>query len=158
MKRTFSLLLATMLLLTSIGFAPAVLADDANAEQADVEFAGMGKLSAQGDGIAVLSGKGKVDLSGNGILWIKDLAGNAQIDVNGFGSKKVFPDGWIQYAGAHGTAHIRGSNIRIVIAGVNIDFQARGRGTALLWGHGTCTFNGKLGQWDNNNFGKFLKF
>ncbi|MBM3172177.1 MAG: hypothetical protein FJZ85_00365 [Chloroflexi bacterium] len=77
MKRMFSMLLATMLMAASLGFAPAVLADNASAE-ADVNVAGIGKLSAQGDGIAVLSGKGIIDLSGNGILWVKDFNGDAK--------------------------------------------------------------------------------
>ncbi|MBM3148784.1 MAG: hypothetical protein FJZ88_01985, partial [Chloroflexi bacterium] len=83
MKRMFSMLLATMLMAASLGFAPAVLADNASAE-ADVNVAGIGKLSAQGDGIAVLSGKGIIDLSGNGILWVKDFNGDAKIEVTGY--------------------------------------------------------------------------
>lgn len=155
MKRTLSLLLATMLVVVSLGFAPAVLAGDAGAE-ADAKVAGIGKLSAQGDGIAALSGKGIIDLSGNGILWVKDLNGDAKIEVTGYGSMKRFADGWVQYSGVHGNAHIKGSSMRVIIAGVNVDLQAKGRGKAMLWGHGAYTINGKPGQWENNNFGKFL--
>ena len=33
--------------------------------------------------------------------------------VTGYGHKEVFPDGWIQYAGFNGSAHIAGSRIRV---------------------------------------------
>ncbi|MBC7233911.1 MAG: hypothetical protein H5T68_11805 [Chloroflexi bacterium] len=98
---------------------------------------GEGSLSAQGDGIAILAGRGTVDLSGNGVLWIKDKAGNAVIQVTGEGEKKEFPDGWLQYAGFHGTAHVEGSRIVVIVAGVDIEMTARGRGRAWLWGHGS---------------------
>jgi hypothetical protein len=150
-KKTLSLTLLVMVLVATLGFAPAAYADDAST---DVNAKGIGKLQAQGDGIAILYGKGTVELSGNGTLWIKDSSGDAKVEVTGYGTKKEFPDGWIQYSGLHGTASIKGSNIRIVIAGVSIDLTARGRGGAILWGHGTYEMNGKSGQWGNNTFPK----
>ncbi|MBM4446626.1 MAG: hypothetical protein FJ023_04645 [Chloroflexi bacterium] len=151
MKKTLSLALLAIILVASLGFAPAAYADDAST---DVDAKGIGKLKAQGDGIAVLYGKGAVELSGNGTLWVKDSAGNAKIEVTGYGVKKEFPDGWIQYAGLRGTASIKGTNIRVVIAGVSIDLTAKGRGGAILWGHGTYEMNGRSGQWGNNTFPK----
>jgi hypothetical protein len=153
MKKTLSLALLAMILVASLGFAPAAYADDAST---DVNATGIGKLKAQGDGIAILFGKGTVELSGNGILWVKDAAGNARIEVTGYGTKKEFSDGWVQYSGLRGTASIKGSNIRIVIAGVDIDLDARGRGSAILWGHGTYEINGRSGQWGNNTLPKPL--
>jgi len=150
MKKILSLALVAIVLVAGLGFAPAVLADDVGA---DVKVRGVGELTAHGDGIALLGGRGKVEVSGNGTLWIKDVAGDAKIEVSGYGRKKVFPDGWIQYAGLHGTADIKGSNIRIVLAGVNIDLYAKGRGGAILWGHGTYQVNGRPGQWSTT----FLK-
>jgi len=105
MKKTLSLALVTMVLVANLGFAPAAYATDSTA---DANVKGIGKLEAQGDGIAVLFGKGIIEFSGNGILWIKDLAGDADIEVTGYGSKKEFPDGWVQYSGVHGTANIKG--------------------------------------------------
>ena len=156
MKRSLGLLLGILLLLTSIGFAPAVFADETGTGEADVNLAGIGKLTAEGDGIALLFGKGVIDISGNGILWIKDISGDAKISVTGYGSMKRFPDGWVQYSGVHGTASIKGSNVHTIMAGVNVNLNAKGRGKALLWGHGTYSINGKTGQWDNRYFGKFL--
>ena len=147
MKKTLGLVLVAMVLVASFGFAPAVFADDANV---DVKAKGIGEITARGDGIALLAGRGKVEVSGNGILWIKDAAGDAKIDVQGYGNKKEFPDGWIQYSGLHGNADIKGSSLRIVIAGVNVDLHAKGRGGVILWGHGTYEMNGRSGQWSTS--------
>lgn len=147
MKRTLSLALMAIILVASLGFAPVAYADDASA---DVSNEGVGRLHAQGDGIAILYGKGTIELSGSGTLWVKDTAGNAKIEVTGYGVKKEFPDGWIQYAGLRGTASIKGSSIRVVIAGTSIDLSAKGRGGVILWGHGTYEMNGRSGQWGNN--------
>jgi hypothetical protein len=116
-------------------------------------LAGEGKLTAQGDGIAVLGGKGKVDLSGDGVLWIKDHGGGAVIEVTGYGEKKKFPDGWIQYAGFHGKAHVAGTQIRVVVAGVHVTLTAVGHGEAWLWGHGTHEVNGRSGAWSTADRG-----
>jgi len=144
-----------IILTASLGLVPAAYAQDAST---DVNANGIGKLEAHGDGIAVLYGKGTVELSGNGTLWIKDNAGNAKIDVTGYGVKKDFSDGWIQYSGMHGTANVKGTSIRVVISGVDINLSAKGHGGAILWGHGTYDINGRSGQWGTNNLSKPLTF
>lgn len=106
-----------------------------------------GYLSAQGDGIAGLAGRGVVDLTGNGTLWIKDNAGDAVIEVTGAGQKKEFEDGWIQYAGFNGSAHVEGSRIGLVVAGVDINLEAQGRGAARLRGHGSYQSGSGDGEW-----------
>ena len=117
------------------------------------ESQGEGSLTAQGDGIAILRGRGTVDLSGNGILWIKDGAGDAIIEVTGSGQKEEFPDGWIQYAGFHGTAHVKGSMIGVIVAGVDIELTAQGRGMARLWGHGSYQSPDGAGEWEATRLG-----
>ena len=64
LRRTLSLALLALVLVTSMGFAPAVYADDA---EGSVTEKGIGTLTAQGDGIAILAGKGVVELSGCGL-------------------------------------------------------------------------------------------
>ena len=112
-----------------------------------VDKRGEGSLTGQGDGIAILWGRGTVDLSGNGTLWIKDRAGDAVTEVTGQGEKKEFPDGWLQYAGFHGTAHVEGSGVVVIVAGVDIELTAHGRGRAWLWGHGSYQSSGGAGEW-----------
>ena len=121
------------------------------------ESQGRGSLTAQGDGMAILRGRGTVDLSGNGILWIKDVAGDAVIEVTGSGQKEEFPDGWIQYAGFHGTAHVEGSRIGVIVAGVDIELMAQGRGLARLWGHGSYQSPDGAGEWKAGGLGARIR-
>lgn len=155
MKKLLSLGLVALVLTTSLGFAPAVYAEDThvNTEETDIRVGGVGTLTAEGDGIALLAGRGIVRLKGNGMLWIKDAAGDATIEVSGQGKKKEFPDGWIQYSGVRGTANVKGSKLRLIIAGVDIDLYAKGRGRVLLWGHGTYGINGISGRWQTERLG-----
>ena len=154
LKKTLSLVMVALVLVTSMGFASAVHADDTDGT---ANAKGVGRLTAEGDGIALLAGRGVIDLRGHGILWVKDAAGDAIIIVNGHGEVTRFPDGWIQYAGLRGTAHIKGSKIRVVVAGTDIELSARGRGRVLLWGHGTYNINGELGRWHGKRFGAQVK-
>jgi len=154
LKKTLSLVLVALVLVTSLGFAPAVYADDADIEEADIEVKGAGELTAEGDGFALLAGRGIIRLKGNGLLWIKDVAGDATIRVTGQGQKTEFPDGWIQYAGFRGTANVKGSKIRVIISGVDIDLFAKGRGRVFLWGHGSYEINGTSGRWETERLGK----
>ena len=159
MKKVLYLALAAVVLVTSLGFglvaySPVVSAEAPTADVA--QGAGRGELTAQGDGIAVLGGRGIVDVSGNGLLWIRDLAGGAVIEVTGYGEKRVFDDGWVQYSGFHGEALIEGARIIVAIAGVDVDLHAEGRGRVILWGHGNYEINGQSGEW-NARFGARLK-
>lgn len=154
-KGMLSLMLVALFLVTSLGFASTVCAE----EEIDVrvEDRGVGTLNAHGDGIALLGGRGKVEIEGNGILWVKDVSGNANIKVEGYGEKKEFADGWIQYSGFRGEAKIEGSRIRVIVAGVDIDLFAEGRGRVMLWGHGTYELNNETGRWESERLGKRLR-
>lgn len=114
-------------------------------------------LIADGDGLAMLFGRASIDLSGNGILWIKASEG-ASVEVTGYGEKEVFPDGWQQYAGFHGTAHIQGRRVRVIIAGVDVHLEATGRGRAFLWGHGTHQYGDESGDWSPDRLGTLVRF
>jgi hypothetical protein len=142
LRKVLILILAVVVLMVTV--VPVVSAQGPQGE---------GSLTAQGDGIAILRGRGTVDLSGNGILWIKDAAGDAVIEVTGSGQKEKFPDGWIQYAGFHGTAHVEGSRIGVILAGVDIELAAKGRGTARLWGHGSYQSPDGDGEWRATRLG-----
>ena len=121
------------------------------------EVRGKGRLTAQGDGIAILRGRGTVDLSGNGTLWIKDAAGDAEIEVTGWGEKEEFSDGWIQYAGFHGEAHVEGSKFAVVLAGLDIELAAQGRGIVRLWGHGSYQCPDGAGEWKTTGLGARIR-
>lgn len=155
MKKKLSLVLLAIALVASLGFVSVANAPVASAKKAEVR--GTGTLTAKGDGIAILNGEGVVDVSGNGILWVKDVAGNATIKVTGHGEKRLFADGWTQYAGFNGTAHVEGTKVIVVLAGVDVELSAQGRGWAILWGHGTYEKKGKTSPW-STRFWTQVKF
>ena len=84
--------LITCLGFTSLASSPIALAAY-EVETKDIIVQGAGTMTARGDGIAALGGIGKVELSGNGVLWVEDLLGTASIEVTGYGQKKEFSDG-----------------------------------------------------------------
>ncbi len=112
-----------------------------------VTLEGSGTLIAKGQGTAKFKGSSDLNLKGNGVLWVKDNAGDAQIDVKGYGYKKVLSDGTVRYSGFHGHAKISGSNIKVRIRGWRIHMVVKGTGTAYLRGKGTYHVNEKKGRW-----------
>jgi len=149
MKRRVLFVLMAVLALGALAASPA-------AAQSPVSEA-RHSLTADGDGLAMLFGRGVVDLTGNGILWVKAEPG-ATVEVTGYGEKEVFPDGWQQYAGFHGSAHIEGRWLRVVIAGVDVHLEASGRGKAFLFGHGTHQRGNETGEWGTNGVGASVSF
>jgi hypothetical protein len=141
-RRVFSILMLVM----AIG---ALVVPTAAAESPDRD---RHTLTAEGDGLAFLFGRGTIELSGNGILWVKAEEG-AIVEVTGYGQKEVFPDGWQQYAGFHGEAFIQGRRLRVILAGVDVELGATGRGQAFLWGHGTHQQNDQAGTWGTHGLG-----
>ncbi len=108
---------------------------------------GTGSLTASGDGLAGLRGNGTVNISGNGILWIRDRAGDALIQVSGNGRRAELPSGWIRYVGFQGSAEVSGSNITVALSGYDIHLEASGTGKFVLRGNGTYQVNGLSGSW-----------
>lgn len=111
---------------------------------------GTGALTAEGDGRAALHGRGTVTVSGRGALYIVDRAGDAQINIEGNGTRDIiqsYNQQVVRYRGFNGTATISGSNIIVVIRGRNIELTAEGTGRAHLRGRGTYEFNGESGKW-----------
>ena len=149
-------ILALFAVLGTLGVgATAISADETTVDaEADgsASLRGAGFMDAEGDGICFVGGRGTVRLlSARGVLWVKDLAGDATIRVTGFGEHEEFEDGWIQYAG-RGRAEITGSRIIVGVAGVDIDLHARGVGRAMAWGHGTLTIISTSGAEDTKDW------
>jgi hypothetical protein len=117
-----------------------------------VEVGGTGTLTAEGDGRATLYGGGTFSAtSGAGQLWIYDRNGDAEITVTGEGrlTKTVLANGDIRYyyRGFKGTAAISGSDVGIILKGLDMTLTAEGTGRATLYGSGTYTVNGESGVW-----------
>ena len=103
---------------------------------------GAGVLDAQGDGVAAV--KGLMDYTAtasDGILLVKDLNGDAQIEVSGDGGTGQWR-GFTAYFGVNGSAHITGTDVAVILVGNNIDLHVAGRGWAFLKGTGSFTANG----------------
>ena len=118
----------------------------------DVEVSGTGTLTAEGDGRATLYGGGDFSAAaGAGQLWIYDRHGDAEITVSGEGrlTKTLLANGDIRYyyRGFKGTATIRGSDVGIILKGIDMNLTATGTGHATLYGSGTYTINGESGTW-----------
>ncbi len=112
---------------------------------------GTGTLVARGDGLAVLRGDIRVNLSGAGLLVVRDHAGDAKIHVTGNGYRKELANGTIAYIGFDGKAEISGSSITVALRGRNIKLEANGTGKFLLRGHGTYHTNRIEGEWSDRD-------
>ena len=123
-------------------FAPAASAATPPPAVPNAFVAGRGVLTAHGTGVAAV--RGAMDLhasAAEAILLVKDPTGNAQVDVDGYGGKGEWL-GMTVYFGFHGTAHIVGRDVGVLIVGRDIDLKVVGRGWAYLRGHGTFSVNG----------------
>lgn len=121
-------------------FAPGAAAE--TPPQTDAVVAGRGVLVAHGTGVAAV--KGRMDYratAGEGVLLVKDIAGDARVEVGGIGGSGEW-HGFKVYFGFHGSAHITGSQVAVIVVGRDIDLRAAGRGWAYLKGHGTYSVNG----------------
>jgi hypothetical protein len=145
-KRVLALVAVVMLL--AVALAPAA--------SAQTEGVADGFVNAQGDGIAILNGRGAVEVSGSGMLWVRDRGGDASIEVTGYGHKQAYDDGWVLYGGFDGHALITGGRIQVVVSGVNVDLAAVGRGYARLWGHGSYQGSTGEGWWTSSGTGTYV--
>ena len=103
---------------------------------------GTGVLDAHGTGVAAV--KGLMDYhatADEGILLVKDLNGDARVDVDGFGGTGEWR-GFKAYFGIRGNVHIVGSDVAVIVVGHDIDLHVAGRGWAFLKGEGAFTANG----------------
>lgn len=122
------------------GFAPA--ADAATPPRPDVVLAGRRVLDAHGTGVAAV--KGLIDYratAAEGILLVKDIHGDAQVDVDGVGDTGEWR-GFKVYFGFHGSAQIQGTDVAVIVVGRDIGLHVFGRGWAFLKGNGEFRVNG----------------
>jgi hypothetical protein len=108
---------------------------------------GTGELHAWGDGMAGVRVDGEVTVTGNGVLYFRDLAGDAEWSVSGNGCRRVLPSGWIVYYGFSGTFEAQGNRFTVVLSGYDIELWAQGTGGAVLRGHGEYEVNGQSFDW-----------
>jgi len=108
----------------------------------DTVIAGRGLLTAQGTGVVAV--KGLMDYeatAAEGVLLVRDIAGDARIEVDGRGGTGDW-NGFKVYFGFRGRVHITGSDVAVILVGRGIDLRVAGRGWAYLKGQGTYRVNG----------------
>jgi hypothetical protein len=137
--------LAAVLAVAVAGFAAFAPATPAAAEdERDGTFLrGEGVLEARGDGVIAV--KGRMDYKAHadrGILLVKDIAGDAKVDVQGEGDCSGEWHGFMLCFGT-GEAHITGSDVAVILVGNNIGVHVEGKGWAYLKGRGSFTVNGR---------------
>jgi hypothetical protein len=109
------------------------------------------KLHAWGDGMAGVQGNGTVTITGNGIVYFRDHAGDATWSASGKGTRRDLPSGWIIYAGSDGTFEAQGSHITVALSGYDIELWATGTGRAVLRGNGEYEIDGQHRDWTENS-------
>jgi hypothetical protein len=113
--------------------------------QGYVTMAGEGLIDAEGDGTIVLSGELKVEFTAtNATIVIKDLAGDAEIDLDGDYeqvNEDTTGDGSyaVVYHDFTGEAKIEGSRLTVMVRGEDITIKAEGTGSTSLSGEGSYT-------------------
>jgi len=110
----------------------------------------IGAQQARGSGLFVAHGfgvvavRGTIDYRGatsSGILLIKDIAGNAMVNVSGGVRGEFF--GFTAYAG-FSSAEISGSDVGVIVAGGDINVTATGTGLGYVQGVGAYSLNGEV--------------
>ncbi len=137
MKRYWKLLtvfsLVLMLSLTLTGLA-----------SADI-IRGKGTLYAKGSGVATLCMSGHVEITshGSGTVYIY---GAETIQAEGDGRRTNLRRGVI-FRGYEGTISITGKRMIVKMIGREIEFEAKGKGTAILSGRGHYETQDFSGDW-----------
>ena len=110
-----------------------------------IKLRGQGTLDAEGKGAIRIKGRtdesdeGIITISGNGVLIIRDLTGDIDKKVTGYGGIVQLKDNtWIYY-GFNGDAEVKGGGFIINCIGENLTLHAKGRGLVFLAGEGSYT-------------------
>ena len=139
MKKTLTIILALAIAFSTMAFLPQPVFAETGG--------GSGTLTADGAGHAGVTGEGTINISGNGILYFKDNTGDASIEIDGRGTRRVLANGWVRYLGFRGDAVITGSDVAVKITGVRIHLEASGTGKFFVRGHGTYATGSQSGSW-----------
>lgn len=121
--------------------APSASAEDGTRDGTFLR--GTGRLEARGDGLIAV--KGRMDYKARadrGVLLVKDIAGDAEVDVQGEGDCTAEFRGFKVCFGT-GEARITGSDVAVILVGNNLEVNVTGKGWAFLKGRGQYLVNGQ---------------
>ncbi|TQD27627.1 hypothetical protein [Methanolobus vulcani] len=121
-----------------------------------VTLTGDGVLSAEGDGIAVISGNFTMSFNAdNATLVIKDMAGDAEVDIEdatyGYsnidaGNSDVDNRAYV-YHNLTGDVIIEGTRLTVTLRGTDITLDVEGSGNMIFTGEGTYEVEGVEKEW-----------
>lgn len=121
-----------------------------------VAFSDESTLTAEGDGIAVVSGDFAMSFTAdNATLVIKDMEGNAVINTDDAtyeysntdaGNSDVDNMAYV-YHNLTGDVTIEGTRLTVTLHGTDISLDVEGTGNAVLTGEGTYEINGEKNTW-----------
>ena len=110
-----------------------------------IRLKGKGTLEAEGNGACRIRGRtdtvedGIVKITGNGVLTIRDLEGDIEEKITGYGGKvELKKDLWLYY-GFNGSAEIKGSGFVLNIVGGDVEIYAKGEAAVFLACEGSYT-------------------
>jgi len=129
-----------------LALAGAVLPAAVSAQEEEITpnafVRGQGVLTAGGDGLVAVKGRMDLVASGDrGVVLVKDLAGDGDVDITGIGGTGTYM-GFDVYFGVHGRMHVTGSHVAVIIVGDDVRLHVAGRGWAYLKGRGRYELNG----------------
>ncbi|MDJ0496266.1 MAG: hypothetical protein QNJ89_00450 [Acidimicrobiia bacterium] len=156
MRKRLLVLLATLTVLMTVAVAAQAQEDDASIE-------GKGYIWAKGSGVAILDGRGRVQMAIDGDVVIYDYAGDAVVKIGAVPEEEpdgaaarlqeVSPTTTYTFDNFRGRMQVVGSDFRIEAEG-DMKFRGRGEGTVELDGRGWWKTLRNRGTWE----GTVLRF
>jgi len=107
---------------------------------------GQGVLWARGSGLAVVRGRGVVEIDGFGSGWVL-VQGADRVIARGTGIRRDLPGNQVLLVGWRGLIDIRGARMMVTMRGPQIEFKAIGRGQVHLRGEGVWRTLHARGTW-----------
>ena len=143
--------LLTILVLALSMLPVAVVAQAQEADLLEVDFVANGDLWAHGHGKAVIRATGVVNMRVEGLVIIRDFAGDARIVIldgpdDGLDASDDAPGTKVTLPGFSGHLRVRGSDFVVKALGT-MTFIARGEGTVFLEGRGHWHGGTVAGTW-----------
>lgn len=150
MRKRLLVMLATLSVLMTVAVA-------AQAQEGDASIEGKGYIWAKGSGVAILDGRGRVQMAIDGDVVIYDYAGDAVVKIGAVPEEEpdgaaarlqeVSPTTTYTFDNFRGRMQVVGSDFRIEAEG-DMKVRGRGEGTVELDGRGWWKTLRNRGTWN----------
>lgn len=150
MRKRILVMLAAITVLMTVAVA-------AQAQETDASVEGKGYIWAKGSGVAILDGRGRVQMAIDGDVVIYDYAGDAVVKIGAVPEEEpdgdaarlqeVSPTTTYTFDNFRGRMQVVGSDFRIEAEG-EMKFRGRGEGVVELDGRGWWKTRRNRGTWN----------